>query len=158
MRACPGSTCQSVGTNLAGSGEISAERRLVIKGGRTTQQILRYALVGITVNLAGYLVYLLVTWLGVQPKSAMTSLYLLVVIAGFFGNRKLTFAHEGGMLGSGTRYALAHCAGYAINLSALVIFVDILGFPHQLVQACAVFLVAGFLFFAFKFFVFRESC
>ena len=38
-------------------------------------QLTRYALVGIVSNLAGYLVYLLVTYLGVTPKITMTLLY-----------------------------------------------------------------------------------
>jgi len=75
---------------------------------------------------------------------------------GYIGNRNLTFAHKGSVLGSGIRYFLVHCFGYCINLAILIILVDELGYAHQLVQAIAIFVVAGYLFIAFKFFVFTD--
>lgn len=119
-------------------------------------QLTRYAFIGIVSNLAGYLAYLLITYLGVAPKSAMTLLYGVSAAIGYVGNRNLTFAHEGSLLGSGIRYFGAHCFGYCINLALLIIFVDKFGYAHQLVQAIAIFVVAGFLFTAFKFFVFQD--
>jgi putative flippase GtrA len=77
-------------------------------------------------------------------------------VAGFFGNRRLTFAHEGSLLGAGARYVIAHCLGYFINLGLLVIMVDQLGYPHQGVQALAILVVAAYLFLALKFFVFAN--
>lgn len=119
-------------------------------------QLFRYGLTGIAINLAGYLVYLLVTFLGVAPKITMSLLYIAGASAGYWGHRKLTFKHRGGMLGSSTRYLLAHGIGYLINLTILMVFVDRLGFAHQWVQAVAIFIVAGFLFLAFKFYVFGD--
>lgn len=120
------------------------------------RQFIRYGLIGVSINLAGYLVYLLVTFVGVTPKITMSLLYFAGAAAGYWGNRKLTFMHRGSMLGSGTRYTVAHGMGYLINLTILLVFVDRLGFAHQWVQAVAVFVVAGFLFLAFKFFVFAD--
>lgn len=121
------------------------------------QQLLRYALVGLISNLLGYVLYLLVTYLGVGPKIAMSLLYFVGASIGFFGNKTLTFKHEGHYLSSSLRYALAHFAGYLLNLSILVVFVDQFGYPHQWVQAVAIFVVAVFLFLLFKFFVFPEK-
>lgn len=59
-------------------------------------------------------------------------------------------------MGAGVRYVIAHCIGYLINLSILILMVDKFGYPHQWVQAAAIFIVAGFLFLMFKFFVFTE--
>ena len=86
-------------------------------------QLLRYALVGIAVNLAGYLVYLLITWLGVSPKITVSLLYPLGALAGYWGNRQLTFRHRGSLLSSGSRYVMAHCVGYLMNLAILFVFV-----------------------------------
>jgi putative flippase GtrA len=122
---------------------------------RSLVQLTRYALIGIVTNLAGYLLYLFLVHLGTTPKLTMTCLYGIGAVIGFIGNRNLTFAHTGSMFGSGVRYFLAHCVGYGINLFILIIFVDVLGYPHQWVQAMAIFVVAGFLFIAFKFFVFK---
>lgn len=119
-------------------------------------QLTRYALVGIVSNLAGYLVYLMVTYLGATPKLTMTFLYGVGAAIGYIGNRNVTFAHKGSLLGSGIRYFMAHCFGYFINLSILIMFVDKFGYAHQWVQAIAIFVVAGFLFIAIKFFVFTD--
>lgn len=119
-------------------------------------QLTRYAFVGIVSNSAGYLVYLLITYLGVTPKITMTFLYGVGAAVGYIGNRNFTFAHNGSLLGSGVRYFIAHFFGYFINLALLIIFVDHFGYAHQWVQAVAIFVVAGFLFLAFKYFVFTD--
>lgn len=120
-------------------------------------QLARYGLVGLTVNLAGYAVYLLVTYYGVPPRLAMTVLYGVGAVAGFWGNKRLTFRHEGGVVTSATRYVLAHCGGYLINLAIFSVVIDGFGYTHQSAQAIGVFVVAGYLFLAFKFFVFRQA-
>lgn len=129
---------------------------LGIKNRRSVTQLFRFALVSVTVNLVGYIVYLLITYLGGTPKITMTFLYGAVVTAGFLGNRKLVFAHKGSLLGVGVRYIIAHCFGYCINLTILIVLVDKLGYAHQWAQATAILVVASFLFLAFKFFVFRK--
>lgn len=116
--------------------------------------LLRYALVGLFSNATGYAIYLLITWLGVGPKTAMSFLYVAGASLGFLGNRQWAFAHEGQILTSLLRYGLAHIMGYGLNLFILASFVDRFGYPHQLVQGAAIFVVAGFLFLTFRFFVF----
>ncbi|MDK9709088.1 MAG: GtrA family protein [Desulforhopalus sp.] len=123
---------------------------------RSFGQVIRYAVVGVLSNLLGYLVYLMATYLGAAPKLTMTLLYGVGASVGFIGNRKLTFMHKGRVLSSGLRYCVAHCLGYCINLALLYIFVDNLGYSHQWIQAIAIFIVAGFLFIALKFFVFID--
>jgi putative flippase GtrA len=121
-----------------------------------TRQLFNYAIVGVASNFAGYLVYFLITYLGATPKITMTLLYIAGAAVGFWGNRKLTFAHKGSLLGTGLRYIIVHCCGYFINLAILVVMVDKLGYAHQWIQAIAIFVVAAFLFLAFKFFVFTD--
>lgn len=130
------------------------DEALIIKIRKSISQLFRYALVGVLSNVAGYLVYLTLTYFGGTPKVTMTLLYGVGAAVGFFGNRNLTFEHEGSVRWAGVRYVIAHGAGYMINLSILIIFVDKLGCTHQWVQAAAIFIVAAFLFLAFKIFVF----
>ncbi len=118
------------------------------------KQLTRYAFIGIVSNVAGYLVYFLFTYLGATPKITMTLLYTIGATIGYVGNRNFTFSHNGNLLGSGFRYFTVHIFGYFLNLGILIIFVDLFMFPHAWVQAVAIFVVAGFLFIAFKFFVF----
>jgi putative flippase GtrA len=120
-------------------------------------QVFRYGLVGIASNLSGYFIFLLFTCWGIEPKKAMTLLYIVGATIGFFGNRQWTFAHRAGALRVGGRFLIVHLLGYLINLLILLTFVDRLGYSHQWVQAAAIFVVAGFLFVAFKYFVFPQA-
>lgn len=127
---------------------------------KSVGQLIRYGLVGIATNSLGYLVYLLITYCGVEPKVLITFSYPTAATIGFFGTRQWAFAHKGSVLKSGIRYFVAHFFGYLINLLILLTFADKLGYPHQWVQAAAIFVVAGFLFAVFKYFVFSnvKSC
>jgi len=120
------------------------------------KQLTRYAVIGIASNLAGYLAYLLLTFLDVGPKLAMTTVYLTGAIFGFLGNRQWTFAHEGRVVPTMLKYALAHSAGYSLNYSILYLFVDRMLYPHQAVQAVAIGVVAGFLYLLLKKIVFTD--
>ncbi|OZI20915.1 hypothetical protein CAL26_26025 [Bordetella genomosp. 9] len=121
----------------------------------TFAQLLRYGVVGVGNNLVGYLIYLAATYLGATPKLTMTILYGVGAAIGFWGNRRLTFAHKGNVMGTAVKYLLIQLMGYLLNLAILSMFVDKLGYPHQAVQAAAIFIVAAFLFSAYKLFVFR---
>jgi len=121
------------------------------------RQLIRYGLIGVAINAAVYFIYLLLTYLGMEAKSAMTLVYIVGTSVGFAGNRKWTFDHRGNSSGAALRYALAHLCGYLINLLILYIFVDRLGYAHQWVQAAAIIIVASFLFVVFKYFVFSEK-
>lgn len=136
---------------------LMADEVFTIKTRASVTQLFRYALVGLLSNVAGYLAYLAFTHLGGTPKVTMTLLYGVGAAVGFFGNRNLTFEHQGSIIGAGVRYVLAHCIGYFLNLNILIVFVDKLGYAHQWVQAIAVLIVAAFLFLAFKIFVFPVS-
>jgi putative flippase GtrA len=125
--------------------------------GKPILQLFRYGLVGVVTNLALYFFYLLIAYLGIEPKKAMTISYIAGAFIGFVGHRNWTFAHQGALLGSGARYFIAHLFGYLINFLILLTFVDKLGYSHQWVQAAAIIVVAGFLFVAFRYFVFPKT-
>jgi len=129
---------------------------LKIKNKKSIIQLIHYGIIGIISNVLGYSAYLLLTYLGGTPKLTMSLLYVAVATVSFLSNRKLTFSYNGSFFGSGIRYTIAHFLGYLINLVMLIVMVDIFGYPHQWIQATAIFVVAIFLFLALKFFVFRE--
>ncbi len=119
--------------------------------GRSMRQLLRFTAVGVANNVIGYLMYLVITHLGAAPKLAMTVLYGVGAFMGFVGNKKYTFAHQGGLIVTGRRYFMAHGIGYLINLAIQIIMVDHLGYAHQLAQAFGICVVAVFLFIVFKY-------
>ncbi len=117
-------------------------------------QALRFTVVGVASNLLLYLLYLLLTWLGIGHKSAMTSLYLLGVLQTFVFNRSWSFQHTGRASFALGRYAVVYAAGYLLNLSLLWVAVDLFHLPHQGVQALAIVLVAASLFIMNRYWVF----
>ncbi|MNH27697.1 GtrA-like protein [compost metagenome] len=99
----------------------------------------------------------MVTAAGVAPKLAMTVLYAVGVTISFTANRTYTFSHTGNVLSTGGRYLITYGVGYLITLLIQVCVVDVLGYPHQLAQAIALFVVAAFVFVMLKYFVFTAS-
>jgi len=122
---------------------------------QTVSQAIRFALVGIFNNLLGYLVYLVVTWLWIEPKVAVTLFYPLGALTGFLGQSR-AFSYRGSFHTGISRYVLAHLAGYCLNIFFLWYFSDRLGMPHQHIQLIAVFVVASFLFLLMKYYVFAD--
>lgn len=117
-------------------------------------QVVRYGVVGLLNNLLGYLIYLLVTWLWLDPKVAVTLMYPIGAVTAYFGHAKYSFAYSGSTSNGIFRYAMAHTVGYGVNISMLYLFSDLLMYPHQLVQAVAIVVVAGILYLLFRYFVF----
>jgi putative flippase GtrA len=121
------------------------------------KQFLTYGIVGLGLNLLLFCLYLVIVMLGADPKLSMTLVYLAGVAVGFYSHRRITFSHTGSVTKSIIRFLIAHGVGYLINLACLFIFVDQLGFAHQLIQALSIFVVALYLFIIFKFWVFPEA-
>jgi putative flippase GtrA len=123
------------------------------------KELVRYAIVGLTLNVLGYMIYLLITSLGGSPITTVTICYPLSVLTGYFAHRRHTFRHrsqglEGKVL---VRYITVYVAGYLINAALLEILYRKMGYPHQIVQIAAIFLVAIFLFVAMKLLVFKKQ-
>ena len=117
-------------------------------------QFSRYAVVGLLSNLAGYLLYLLLTYAGMGPKSAMTLLYVVGVALSYYFNRGWSFGHQGNPGEAFARYGIAYALGYLLNFGLLWLGVDRLQLPHQFIQIVAIFVVAVFLFLLHRFWVF----
>ncbi|MFZ1538487.1 MAG: GtrA family protein [Chromatiaceae bacterium] len=120
-------------------------------------QGLRFLLVGLASNLVLYLLYLLLTRVGLGPKTAMTWLFALGTLQTFLLNQRWTFHHRGLVPTTFIKYLVSYGCGYLMNLLALLLFVDVMGLPHQLVQGALIFGVAVLLFLAQKLWVFRPA-
>lgn len=117
-------------------------------------QLARYGIVGILNNLLGYLIYLIITFFLLDPKIAISLFYPIGAVTGYLGHMKYSFTYHGKNTNAWGRYFFTYLIGYVINLMMLWILSDIFHFPHQAVQALAIFIVAGVLFFMLKYFVF----
>ena len=122
---------------------------------KTLGQLLRYGIVGLAANSLGYGLYIGLTYAGFGPKLAMSLLYVLGMLQTFVFNKRWSFRHEGMHGQPFIRYIVTYGIGYLINLLVLFFLVDRLGFPHQIVQAVLIVIIALFLFMLQKFWVFR---
>ena len=123
----------------------------------TITQFIRYGIVGLLSNGLLYLAYLLLTTVGMGPKLAMSLLYALGVAQTFFFNKSWTFRHRGLYGPTFVRYCSSYGLGYLVNLLVLLVLVDIMSFPHQIVQGVMILLLAAMLFTLHKFWVFRAD-
>lgn len=133
-------------------------RRVRVAWPTQVAEVLRYGIVGLLLNTGGYLLYLVVTAMGVTPLATVLMLYPASVVAGYFAHRRHTFKRpvQGLEAGALIRYIAVYIAGFLMNAGLLEVFYLRLGIPHQIVQFAAIFVVAGFLFVAMKFLVFAD--
>jgi putative flippase GtrA len=124
---------------------------------KTITQLLRYAIVGLASNAVGYLLYLGLTGMGMGHKLAMSLLYGVGVLQTFIFNKKWTFGNDDKHGVVFIRYCVSYGLGYIINIVVLLIFVDKLGYRHEIVQGVMILSLAVMLFFLQKYFVFRKK-
>lgn len=117
----------------------------------------RFVIVGLASNIVLYLIYLLITTFGVSYKIAMTMLYVIGTLQTFVVNSRWTFKHTGRNKASLLKYVFAYGACYLINICALIVFVDRLGLPHQVVQGVMILTITVVMFLLQKFWVFTPS-
>ena len=120
-------------------------------------QLQRFVMVGLGVNIFLYLTYLVLVHAGTGVKSAMTIAYATGVVAGFLLNRQWTFSFDGGLSGPFWKYIIAYLSGYILNYICLLVFVDLAGLSHQLVQGLVVIVLAILMFAAQKYWIFRMA-
>ncbi len=125
----------------------------------TNKQIIKYTIVGVTSNGILYALYLILTWLGMGPKTTMSLLYLSSTSLTYFLNRHWTFNAKNPNRKNYFHYLIVYIAGYMINFFALYMLVDTFDHPHQIVQGIMIIVIASFTFLCLKFWVFKnKSC
>jgi putative flippase GtrA len=119
------------------------------------QKIGRFIVVGIISNGIGYGVYLLITWLGVPYKIAMTLLYFVGVMMSYFGNKKFTFADTQKMSTTIVKFLVVYIIGYIVQYVILYVLVDRFVVFHAYAQLAGAIVVAVYIFIALRFFIFN---
>jgi putative flippase GtrA len=117
----------------------------------------RYTVIGLLNNLVGYLIYLLITWLWLEPKLAVLLMYPVGAFSAYFAHAKYSFQNSEISKSSAARYIISQLIGCAVNIAILHVLTDQLNYPHQLSQAVAILAVAGILYFLMRYFVFSKK-
>jgi putative flippase GtrA len=121
------------------------------------KQGLRFIFIGVGSNFILYLLYLLLTIIGLGYKTAMTLIYVAGIMQTFLLQKKWTFNHQGFYRSSFIKYLAAYFIAYIINFSALLFFVDYLRYSHQLIQGAMILFIALLMFLLLKLWVFRPA-
>jgi putative flippase GtrA len=119
-------------------------------------QSLRFGIVGLVSNIVLYLLYLLFTGVGSGHKTTMTILFVIGTIQTFIFNKRWTFGYQELKKSIFPRYVMIYSGAYLTNFVALVLFVDYLSFPHEIVQGIMIPLVAVLVFMLQRYWVFRK--
>ena len=121
------------------------------------KQFILYIIVGSLSNVAAFMVYILVTSLGISPIFTISIFYLIYICLTFNFNKTWAFGHHGERVVSAIKYLIVYCGCYILNVIILAYFNSYLGFSHLIVQAGAVVPIALLLFVAHKYWVFRTQ-
>ncbi len=106
-------------------------------------------------NGCGFLIYALITTLGVSPVLTISIFYPIYIGLAFYLNKKWSFNHKGRLSTSAVRYLIAYIGCYLSNAAALKFFSGYLGYSHLIVQAITIMIMAFLLFLIQKYWVFR---
>jgi putative flippase GtrA len=120
-------------------------------------QFIRFVLVGLGLNAAGYATYLLLTWRIMGSEAAMTITFSVATLLSFLANRSFTFRHTGGQLAALRRFLTYYAILYLINFIALWVVAGQMGVPHQIVQGCMILVLALLNFIMQRYWVFPAA-
>lgn len=119
-------------------------------------QLFKYVSVGVIVNGAGYALFILFLFFGMDDKVSASITYVVGVLASFLLNRKLVFESSVTLRSGLLRLFTMLVSGYALNIGMLYLGVDILSFPAIGVQLVSIFCVSIFFYCVNKLFVHRS--
>ena len=118
------------------------------------RQFISYFVIGVSVNVTLYAVYLLLADTLMESRSAMTVTYCAGVLLSFALNRKITFRFRGDNGSALLRYAGAYAIGYVINFAGLWLLVDHYGIAHEIAQGVIMLVLVVVLFLLLRYWVF----
>lgn len=118
-------------------------------------RLLRYGIVGLATNASMYAGYLVLSSLGIGPKTAFALLYVPGVLLAFFGNRGFTFRHRGAIRLSMVRYSATYAFGFVFCFAAMVLLVDWIGLPPDPVVIALILITAAMLYWLQRVWVFN---
>lgn len=116
----------------------------------------KFLFAGLVTNGSIYVAYLLLTFMGMGYKTAMTLLFAAGMMLSYNMNKRWTFASSHGHNETLWRFVTAYLSAYALNLASMWIAVDRMGIPHYLVQAVNIVVISALLFAAQKYWIFAH--
>lgn len=124
---------------------------------KTVAQAARYYSFGLAINVAAYGGFLLLLQTGMGVKTSFTLVFIVAITVSFWINRRYVFRSNASVSTGYALHWLNAGAAYAINLTALWIFVDRLGMLPAYVQIASTIFTSGLLFISNKVFIHERN-
>ena len=128
----------------------------LLKYQKLIYESIKFSTVGIVHNLISYLIYLLITYYGGEPKMTVTILTIITAFIVYFINKNYVFRVKKRDRKYIIHFLMTYFSFYLINIGTLIIFVDNLGHPHQIVLLISMIICSGFSFIIQKIFIFSK--
>lgn len=120
-------------------------------------ELLRFIYIGILNNLWGYLIYLILTFWGLSPKTVLVVFYPIGIFIAYRSHKRHSFGfHENSFLVK-IKFLTVYLLGFFLNLSILNLLYKKMGYSHQIIQGISIGIVALFNYFLLKNFVFYSN-
>jgi putative flippase GtrA len=103
--------------------------------GAVALQWLRFATVGAANTLLSWCVYAVLERAGVHYLLASGLAFVAGALNSYAFNRRWTFRSRGRRVPEALRFGIVQCAGLALNVCLLYVFVDDAGIDHLIAQA-----------------------
>lgn len=117
---------------------------------KTLAQLGRFGVVGVVLNLALYLLYLILTGAGLAPLVASTMAFVVGVPLSLAAHQRITFRVNQVSNARKMGFAALYLAAYVTQIGTLWLLYHVAGIPHPLAQAIAIFAAAFCTFFIQK--------
>lgn len=126
----------------------------VVADDRIRMQAVRYIFVGLKSNAVYYLLYVILSFLGVGPKTAVVIVFVFSLVYAFWFNKNFVFRNRNDLNWQFERYIGVYLFALVLNLVLLECATTYLGLNHFIVQAALGLIIAVPIFFLLKYFVF----
>ena len=120
-------------------------------------EALRFGVIGIKNNVVYYLLYVILSLIGVGHSFAVSAIYVFGILYSFLFNKRFVFRDHRQSRYLFARYILVYVFAWGLNLVALRLLTVTFGLNHFLAQGLLVLAISGVLFLSLKVFVFRPN-
>ena len=118
------------------------------------RELFKYGITGIILNLSGYLTYIILTSYGIDPKLTVILIAPIFIFFTFIIQKNYIFYSKKKSFLIAINYLVLCVIGNLINIFFLYVFVDLLSFPHQIIQFLSMIIIGLMFYLCLKYYIF----
>jgi len=118
------------------------------------QELFKYGISGIILNLTGYFTYIILTSYGIDPKLTVVLIAPIFIFLTFIIQKNYIFNSKKKSYLIAINYLVLCFVGNLINIFFLYVFVDFFNFPHQIIQLLSMLIIGLMFYLCLKYYIF----